>query len=310
MKIDIPRKDSLPSNGQTNGGSHAPSGTTTPAPIVVGEDEEPTIPITVVGPQPLALEAQALLQEIISSRTSVKTQRIQNIAEHVLPFIIPRRETFLRAAGPSYVNLTLDKATGEITVSGDREGVTRVVESIVSAVDYFTKEVTSAPIQLPKRQHRLLTGSAAEEIMAQSKCTVVITKTEDPSEEVTVWGKAEDLSTGIGAVIEKANSAYIHEFPLPGPISTSRQLLGYMNYVGYPDTLSAAHPGVLVYTPHPNIVAKASVLNVDLVGDKIAVDSAVRQVSGLIGKLYGATKDVTIDWLVQSLINSPKNAAK
>lgn len=310
VRIDIPPKEHIPSNGNTNGGSHTPSGTATPVPTVVDEDEEPTVAVTINGPQPLAYEAQASIQEIISSRTANSTQRIRDIPEHILPFIIPRRDAFLRAAEPASVNLTLDKDTNEIVISGDREGVLRAVESIKSALDYFTKEVTSANITLPKRQHRLLTGVAAQEIMAQSKCAVIIAKTEDPSEEVKVWGKAVDLGVGIGAVMTKANSAYIHEFPLPGPIATSRQLLGYMTYVGYPDTLNAAHPGVLVYTPHPYLAAKSPVLNVDLVGDKPAVDAAVRQVSELIGKLYGATKDVNIDWLVQSLINSPRNQDK
>jgi hypothetical protein len=43
-------------------------------------------------------------------------------------------------------------------------------------------------------------------------------------------------------------------------------------------------------------------LNVDLVGEKSLVDVAVRQVSELMGKLNGATKDVSVDWLVHKVI--------
>ena len=57
--------------------------------------------------------------------------------------------------------------------------------------------------------------------------------------------------------------------------------------------LSAAHPGALVYIPHPAAVEKAQVLNIDIVGEKPAVDAVVRQVSELIGKLIGATKEDT-----------------
>ncbi|CAL1707288.1 unnamed protein product [Somion occarium] len=310
VKIDVPPKEALQTNGHANGASADPSRTATPLPVGNDDEDEPTIPITIIGPQPLAYEAQALLNEIIASKRSRTTQRVRDIPTHILPFIVPRRSKFQEAAAGSDVSLTLNQTAREITVSGEREGVVRVVDSIKSAVEYFTNEVTSLTMTLPKRQHRLLTGKGAEEIMAKSKCAVIVAKLEEPGDEITVYGRAADLPAGLGAVMEKANSAYIHEFPLPGPINVSRQLLTYMNRVGYPKTLSAAHPGISVYTPHPATVAKAQVLNVDIVGDKPAVDAAVSEVSALIGKLYGATKEVAIDWLVHRIVNSNKNAKK
>lgn len=310
VRIDIPRKDSLPTNGHANGASVDPSRTATPLPNTNDEEEEPTIPVTITGAQPLAYEAQSMLNEIIASRTSRSTQRVRDIAPHILPFILPRRATFLEAAGGADVTLALNQVIREITVNGDREGVNRVVESIKSAIDYFTNEVTSVKLTLPKRQHRLLTGKGADEIMAKSKCAVVIAKLEEPGDDVTVYGRGSDLPAGLSAVMEKANSAYIHEFPLPGPINVSRQLVTYMNHIDYSKTLGAKHPGISVYTPHASIVVKAQVLNVDIIGDKPAVDAAVSEVSALIGKLYGATKEVQIDWLVHRIINSNKNAKK
>lgn len=308
VKIDIPRKDSLQVNGQTSGSA---SGTATPA-SPADEEEEPTVPITIIGPESSALEAQALINERIATRRSRSTQHVRDIPAHVLPFILLRRSIFMQAAEGAdvTVNLSAPAPAPEITVAGDRDGVVRVVESIKSAIAYFTAEVTSFKITLPKRQHRLLTGKGADEILAKSKCVVVIANIEEPGDEITVWGKPADLAAGMTAVMEKANSAYIHEFPLPGPIAVSRQLLTYMTRVGYPNTLAAAHPGVSVYTPPASTAEKASVLNVDLVGDKPAVDNAVSQVSQLIGKLIGATKDVPIDWLVHRIINSNKNAKK
>ncbi|KAJ3555402.1 hypothetical protein NM688_g2599 [Phlebia brevispora] len=291
VKIDIPRKDSL--NGHTNGGSHEVSRTATPQPTG-DEDEEPTVPVTITGAEPLALEAQALLQGIIATKTSRGTQR------------------FIEAAEGADVSLTLNRHEdgSEIVVSGDREAVGRVVESVRSAIDYFTSNVTSLKMTLPKRQHRLLMGQGAEEIMSSSQCAVIVQKIEEPGDEITVWGRAQDLANGLTAVMEKANSAYIHEFPLPGPIAISRQLLTYMTRIGYPKTLSDANPGVQVYTPPQAVIDRSQVLNVDILGEKPAVDSAVRQLSQLVGKLIGATKDVPIDWLVHRIINSHKNAKK
>ncbi|PSR98936.1 hypothetical protein PHLCEN_2v4256 [Hermanssonia centrifuga] len=307
VKIDIPRKDALVANGQANGGT--PSGTATPLPDA-DEEDEPTIPVTITGAQPLVLEAQGMLQEIISARTSRTTQRVKDIPSHILPFIIPRRAKFMEAAENGDVSLSLNQTVGEISVTGDREAVGRVIESIKSAVEYFITEVTHLKMTLPKRQHRLLIGKGADEIMAETRCAVVVQKLEEPGDEVVVWGRGPDLPGGLSAVMDKANSAYIHEFPLPGPIAVSRQLLTYMIRVGYPKTLNSENPGAEVYTPPAVTIEKAQVLNVDIVGEKPAVDAMVRQVSQLVGKLIGATKDVSIDWLIHRIINSHKNAKK
>lgn len=314
VKIDIPRRDTLaPANGHTNGASHEPSRTTTPLPgSSVGEDEEeePTVPVTITGAQPLALEAQALLNEIIATKRSRTTQRVRDIPEHILPFILPRRATFEAAAEGGDVNLSLNAAAREITVFGDREAVTRVIDSIKSAVDYFTAETISLKLSLPKRQHRLLTGKNAEDVMAKARCAVILPKPEDASEEIILWGKAADVGLGVQAVMEKANSAYIHEFPLPGPLPVSRQLLTYMMRVNYPKTLATDNPGVQVFTPPLSGLDRVTTIKLDIVGEKSKVDAAVSQTSALIGKLYGATKDVQIDWLLHRIINSHKNAKK
>ncbi|EGO25375.1 hypothetical protein SERLADRAFT_368777 [Serpula lacrymans var. lacrymans S7.9] len=306
VRVDIPRKENLvpTTNGHTNG---AAFGKVTPADE--DDEDEITVPVTLTGPQPLAYEAESLLKEIISSRTSRSTQRVRDIPAHILPFITARRPLFMEAAQGGDVNLALNSTEREITVSGDRESVVRVVESIRNTVETFKTGVTSLKIALPKRQHRLLVGKAIDEIMAKSKCSVVVAQLDDPSEEVTVWGKGEDLPAGLGAVMEKANSQYIHEFPLPGPISLSKQLLTYMTRIGYPKTLSAAHPGVSVFTPSAATVAQAQVLNIDIVGEKPVVDAVVRKVSELIGKLIGGTRELSIDWIVHRVIIG-KNAKK
>jgi hypothetical protein len=310
VKVDIPRRDTLQANGQTNGQSPAASGTATPLPGVSEEDEEPMVTITITGAQPLAQEAQGLIQQIIDSKTSYKTHRVKDIPPHILPFIIPHRPRFLQAAEGGEVSLQLNQAISEISVSGDRAAVNRVAESIKSAMDYYKGEIKPYNITLPKRQHRLLTGKGADEVMAKSKCTVIIQSLDEPGDEVTVYGREADLGAGVTAIMEIANSAYIHEFPLPGPIAVSRQLLRYMVRINYPKTLSDKYPGASVYAPPHAVIDKASVLSVDIIGDKPKVDEVVREVSQLVGKLIGATKDVAIDWLVQRIINSHKNAKK
>ena len=298
VRVDIPRKDTLtPGNGHANGTTL--SGQATPVPN--DEDEEPTVPITLSGPRPMVLEAKDFLNSIIS-RTAKTTQRVRDIPVNVFPFVIACRAKFLTAAEGSEVYLSPNEADREITVSGEPEAVVRVIEAVKGTVEEFKTCITSLKISLPKRQHRLLTDEAVDEIMSKSNCLVVVSSPDDSNDELTVWGKAEHLPAGLQAVMEKANSQYIHEFSLPGPVALSKQLLTYMTRIGYPKTLAVAHPGVFVYTPGAAALENAQVLNIDIIGEKVAVDGVVKQVSELIGKLIGATEEVTIDWVIHRII--------
>lgn len=304
VRVDIPRRDAT----QANGTAH--SGAATPLPDAGDEDEEPTIPVTITGPQPLAQQARDMIQETISLRTWSSTRRVKDIPEHILPFVVPHRPKFIQAADGADITLQLDQVAREITVSGDRAAVARVVDTIKSAIEYYKAEVTSYTTTLPKRQHRLLLGKGADEVMAKSRCAVIIQSLDEPGDEITVWGREADLGDGVTALMDQANSVYIHEFPLPGPIAVSRQLITYMSRINYPQTLNDKHPGVSVYIPPQGIIAKAQVLSVDIIGDKPNVDVVVKEVSQLVGKLTAATKDVSIDWLIHSIVNSHKNAKK
>lgn len=310
VRVDIPRRDSLPVPND-NGNAQTASGVSSPA--TQGDDEEEeeiTVPVTITGPLPLAHEAEASLKEIIAAKRSRTTQRVRDIPAHVLPFVITRREAFLEAAQGGEIYLSLNAAAREISVNGEREAVVRVINTIRSAQEYYKAQVAQIKLTLPKRQHRLLTGEGADEIMATAKCAVIVPASEEPNEEIIIWGRGDDLGNGVQAVMKRANSAYIHEFPLPGPTPVSRQLLTYITHVEYAQTLSAQSPGCSVYTPSLAAVDKSTVLNVEMIGEKSAVDSAVSDFSALIGKLIGATREVPVDWLVHSIINSPKNAKK
>lgn len=302
VKVDIPPKDGTP-----NGNASETNGTTTPLPG--DEEEEVMVPVTIIGPRPLALEAQGMLNEIIASRPSQRTQKVRDIPAHILPFILTCRNHFMEESQGYNVDLALNKPEREITVSGDREGVVRVAETIKATIEVFKTSITNLKISLPKRQHRLLTGKAVDDILAQSKCLVEVASPEDPSDEVTVWGSAVDLPTGLGAVMTKANSQFIHEFPLPGPVAVSKQLLTYMTRIDYEATLANDHPDVSIFTPSPATIAQASVLNIDIAGEKSAVDAVIKQISQFIGKVFGATREVSIDWLIHRVIQG-KNAKK
>lgn len=301
VKIDIPRKDTQGAPQVNGNGAAHPE-------VHEDEEDEPLVPITVTGPQPLAYEAQMMLNAIIKTKTAKSTQRVRDIPAHILPFVTARRAEFIAAKGDGEVTLSLNGNEREIIISGDRDSVGLVADKIKATIEFFNTDLTSFVMSLPKRQHRLLVGKAVDEIMAKSKCGVVVPRPEDPSDQITVWGNGNDLPAGMAAIMSKANSQYIHEFTLPGPASLSKQIITYMARTSYPKTLSSTH-GVSVYTPTPGVMSSAQVLNIDLVGEKPKVDAAVEQLSGFVGGLMGGTKEVEVDWLVHRVITG-KNAKK
>ena len=307
VKVDIPKKETLTPNGNGYAGGSI-SGTATPL-VEDDDEEEPTVPITLNGPRPLVLEAQALINEIIASKTSIVTQRIRDIPAHLLPFVRVRRAIFVAVAQGVEVQLGLNEVTREVTAHGDREAVGRVIGSIKDTIEALNGALTSVKLTIPKRQHRLLTGKAAEEVTLKSKCSISVPRFDEPSEEIMVWGQPADLPGGLSAVMEQANSKYIHEFPLHGPLATSQQLLTYMARTHFAKALEAANPGVSVHFPSHTAVDNGQGLNIVLIGDKPAVDATIREISGMLGKLNGATQEVSIDWLLHRVVTG-KNAKK
>ena len=292
----------------TNGTTPSVSGATTLL-VIEQDEEEASIPISIKGARPLAEEARHLINEIIGPKASSISQRIRGIPRHIMPFLPGRRANFEAASEGRYTQISMDVVTRVIVVTGDREGVLMVVEDIKSNVETLGTALTSASINFAKRQHRLLTGVAAEEILAQWKCVVIVPGPEDPTEAVIVWGASEDLPQGLAGALSKANSVYIHEFPLPGPIQTSKNILTYILRVNFTEVLTTAHLGLNVFTPPPASWDSATTLNLELSGPKNIVEEAIRHTSELIGKLNGATKDINVDWTVHRFI-SHKNAKR
>jgi nucleotide-binding universal stress UspA family protein len=298
VRIDIPKREEvLPANGQAAG------------PGSDGEEEEPTIAVTIIGPRPSVLEAQDLLKQIIAAKTSKTTQRVKDIPANILPFIIARRPVFIAAAEGGEIKLTLNQIAREISVSGDREAVGRVIETIKSHIEQLKSGLTAIKVALPKRQHRLLIGGAAEKIMAKAKCSVTVSASDDPSDEVSVWGQPADLPAGLQAVMDQANSQFIKEYQLPGPVEISRQLLTYLSRSSYLKDLSSSRTQVSVHAPDLLTLNNVSSINIDLVGDKSQVEAVHAELSGFVSKLSGATREIPVDWLLHRII-STKQAKK
>jgi hypothetical protein len=284
---------------------HTPGNVT---PKLDDDEEEITVPITLTGPQPLVHEAQVLLKQIISSRTSKTTQRVRDIPSHILPFVAARRSMFLAAAEGGDVNLALNKGEREITVNGDRDAVISVLESIKATIEDLNANLTSVKVSRPKHQHRLLVGNAVDEVLAKSNCVVAVAKADDPSDEVMIWGQAADLAAGLTAVMERVRSQHIHVFSIPGTPGFGKQVLSYFASTGFIRTLNTAHPNVSIHLPSDQILSQ-QLVNIDVIGEKPAVEAAVTQLSHMVGKLEGAIRELEIDWLIHKFVKG-KNAKR
>lgn len=282
VRIDIPKREaSPPAIGIDYNGKD----------VQEADEEEVTIPVTLVGPQPSACEAQTLLRQIIASRAPKYKQRVRDIPVHILPFV-SSRYTILAS---NQVSLSVNSESREITVCGDREAVGEVLEEVKRMISELESSITSIKLSLPQRQHRLLTGTYAEEVMKKSNCVVVI-----QGAEVVVWGKSSDLPAGLSAVMTQANSKYIHEFVLPGPTPLSKQLATYFTRIQLDRIFKDKHPGVEIFLP--SFQSQSESISIDLVGSQPEVDASVKGLAELIGKLIGSLREVSVDWLLHRVI--------
>ena len=287
VRIDIPKREATPpATGIGHGNVHE------------ADEEEVTIPVTLVGPQPLACEAQTLLKQIIASRAPKYKQRVRDIPVHILPFV----SSHYTELASNQVSLTLNSDSREITISGDREAVSEVMEAVRRMISELESSITSIKLSLPQRQHRLLTGIYAEEVMKKSNCVVVIQGT-----EVVVWGQSSDLPTGLSVVMTQANSKYINEIVLPGPTALSKQLATYFARIQLDRIFKDKHPDVEIFLP--SFQSQSESLSIDLVGRQSEVDVSVKELAELIGKLIGSLREVSVDWVLHRVIIG-KNAKR
>ncbi|CAG7854693.1 Protein SCP160 AltName: Full=Protein HX [Serendipita indica DSM 11827] len=294
-RIDIPRRDTL--GVSTPNGQDETSRSVSPAPAGSVDENEPTIPITISGPASMVHEAQAMIQDIISERTSRSTQKVKIVPEHVYPFVLSRRPDFLRVANGAEITLARDDATKEIIVSGDREAVANVVESIRSCANFYEGDVNQVKIALAKRQHRLLDAKAQDQIFQKSKCSVVVPSPSDPSEDVIVWGKAANLGGGLQAVMERANSQHTHSLPIRQHPS---HVLTHIHRSGYGKTFGSTHSAVDVHFPSPF----SGISTVDFAGERAAVDAAQKELVAYLKLLEGATRAIEVDYLIHKILQA------
>ena len=235
---------------------------------------------------------------MISTKKSKSTQRVRDVPVHILPFVAFKKAELQ----VEDVVISINEKDREIVITGERESVILAIEAVKAAVKDWEDTLESIDISLPKRQHRLLTGKAVEELMAQTHCAVIPTKSDEPGDTVTLWGKSEHISGALGPVVQKAKSQYTQQYALPGPLTYATQIQTYLTRSAYLKTLLTSYPLVTAHVSSPALAAKVGTVHVDFIGDKPQVEAAVKQLADLVRNLEGALREIEVDWLVHKVL--------
>lgn len=101
-----------------------------------------------------------------------------------------------------------ERDTG-ITLTGDREAVTRAVESITNAASELARTTQTLSMTLSKRQHRFVLPPVSDQILAATACSVEVPPSSNPSDQITIRGPSAKLVEALQMVMQAANAASV-----------------------------------------------------------------------------------------------------
>ncbi|CAG0883419.1 unnamed protein product [Cyprideis torosa] len=106
----------------------------------------------------------------------------------------------------------------EISISGEKEAVTRIVENIKKEVADMDRKFTHVSVEVRKAQHKYVIGpkgNTVNEILDKTGVSVELPSLDSQSETITLRGPQDKLGLALSMVYEKANSVVRNEVPAP-----------------------------------------------------------------------------------------------
>jgi len=333
-KIDIPRRDTLPSYDPKDVASDAGSD---------DEAEEPSVDISVNGPSVACGDAKTKILALISHKTSQSSTSIKTIPSSFYPFIsgpkgVKARQLEEELGGgevkvhvpPPAVWKALEKqASGEddaqvsdrdlsIKVRGEKEKVKAVVAEILRRYEELSDNLRELKISIPKRQHRFLVGNAADDILDQTGCIVELPPVEDPSDQCAIRGPQPSLIPALTLVMDKANAIAVemvdvvalHRPNTSDPLSHAKKVLRYLQRSSKLRSIADANQGVKVFPPFASVVASSGAVVIEIVGeDKSAVAKAREAVSTAVKSIYpSGVATVEVEPMIHAILIGKKGS--
>lgn len=347
-RIDIPRRDQLPSapvNGNKNRDEDASDSDEE-------EAEDPAVPISLTGPTPAIVDAKNRINALIKDKVSYTSVKIKDIPSEYYLFIAgPKgkkaKELLEQGVGQDQVQVHIpppsvwkalasrEDATAQeenaeaaisapaerkrdlaITVKGDKDKVAAVVEEIRRQYDDYRANSTKMVISIPKRQHRFLVGSAADEILEQHGCIVELPSIDSHSEECVIRGPKANLIAALTTVMDKANAVNIEIVDLVAAHKSSdakqhaKNILRYLIRTSKLRQIADAHSGVKVYPPFQAVVESVGNVVIEIVGeDEAQVSKAKEELVAIVkGLTPSHVASVDIDFALHKFLIGKKGA--
>ncbi|KAK8853234.1 hypothetical protein IAR55_003936 [Kwoniella newhampshirensis] len=336
-KIDIPRRDTLPSYDANEVASDAGSD---------DETDEPQVPISITGPSVATADAKNRILSLISHKTSQSSTSIKTIPSSYYPFIagpkgVKARQLEEEIGGgevkvhvpPPAVWKALEKqAQGDgeeadvnakdrdlsIKVRGEKDKVKAVVAEILKQYEVLNDSLRELKISIPKRQHRFLVGSAADDILDQTGCIVELPPVEDPSDQCVIRGPQPSLIPALSLVMDKANAIAVemvdvvtlHRPNTSDPLAHAKKVLRYLLRASKLRSIADAHSGVKIFPPFASAIANSGTVVIEIVGEnKAEVTKAKEEVAQVVKSvLPAAVASAEIDNVVHSFLIGKKGS--
>ncbi|WWC91688.1 uncharacterized protein L201_006634 [Kwoniella dendrophila CBS 6074] len=343
VKIDVPRRDTLPSydpkdNKSDNGLDSDDE-----------EDDEPQVPISVTGPSAACQDAKNRILSLISHKTSQTSTSIKTIPSSYYPFIagpkgtkakqleeeIGGGEVKIHVPPPAVWKALEKQSQGELTeenetlpkdrdlsikVKGEKEKVKAVVQEILKQYETLNESLRELKISIPKRQHRFLVGSSADEILIETGCIVELPPVDDPSDQCVIRGPQPSLIPALTQVMDKANAIAVemvdvvtlHRPNTSDPLSHAKKVLKYLLRTSKLRSISESNGNgdVKIYPPFASAVTNTGTVIIEIVGeDKSKVSKVKDEVATLVKSILpSGTITVEIDHLIHSLLIGKKGS--
>ncbi|RSH91859.1 hypothetical protein EHS25_009229 [Saitozyma podzolica] len=333
-KIDVPRRDTLPSWDPKETGDDEE------------EPEEPLVAISVTGPSVACADAKAKILALISHKVSQSSTAIKTIPSSYYPFIagpkgvkarqleeeLGEGEVKVHVPPPAVWKALEKQAVGEdeeggaaasnrdlaIKVRGEKEKVKAVVTEILRQYEELSDSLRELKISIPKRQHRFLVGSAADDILEQTGCIVELPPVDDPSDQCVIRGPQPSLIPALTQVMDKANAIAVemvdivalHRTNASDPLSHAKKVLRYLQRSSRLRSIADAHSGVKVFPPFASAVATSGAVVIEIVGEnKTDVAKAKDEVAQAVKAVVpSGVATVEIDSVVHSLLIGKKGS--
>lgn len=343
VKIDIPRRDTLPSvpaRVSSDDGAESDD----------EEPEDPVVSISLNGPTPALADAKSRILALIQDKVSQTSIKIKDIPSDFYPFIsgpkgskakelestlgegkvqihipppsvwraLEKQADAAELSGDAEEDTTDRKRDLSIRVKGDREIVAKVIDEIRRQYEDVRDNSSTLNISIPKRQHRFLVGASADEILEKHQCIVDLPPVEDSSDNCTIRGPKEGLVQALSMVMEKANAISVetvdlvaqHRSATADPLAHAKAILRYLLRTSTLRQIADSVSGVKVYPPFQAAVDAAGTVVIEIVGeDKKQVLQAKEDVLAAVKAITPAhIKAVEIDFAVHRFLIGKKGA--